>query len=150
MVIADLNIICINQTFETIYSDVSVLSVETQKRDVNSPPIYHSYNFSTADKQKGVCYTFWPEGELFFTEPFFDLKVVGNNNMILLNPVWKETLHNLICFYISRSPSNRICFFVRIQDKANNIVHEVWHKDIFWDELDTGKICFNEIYFVTG
>lgn len=149
MIIADLNIICINQKKKRAFIDKARLTCEAHNRNRSMSPVYATDNFGVADGLKGWWYTYLPSKAYFFDSPFFDLNLRDNDNAVELNPQWNDLLCTLLSFFIKESPCGTIGFLIRLQDKSDNMVHGKYCLEEFMQELRLGNIRYNELYFIS-
>jgi len=148
MIIADLNIICINQTEPCTFLPSDEVVCEMFERKSGKSPVYPMDRFDVAHSLNGWWYTYWPNEELFFEYPFFDLNLLMGTNAIQLHPRWKVDVFELLSFYIDASPLHTIGVLIRVQDQSYNIVHKQIVLEDYTKAILNGKIHFNELYFV--
>lgn len=149
MVIADLNIICIDQLGNKPCPNCNHMVFEAHNRNNTREAIYPLYDFAAAYKLRGWWYTYWPREELFFRSPFFDLAIHNGRNMIQLYDIWKDSLYSLFSYYLSISPACEIGVLIRLEDKAENTVHSHMCLGCFMEQLLAGTVQYNELYLIT-
>lgn len=149
MVIADLNIICIDQPENKPYPDPAKIVCEADDRNNAHGAVYPLYDFSAAYKLRGWWYTYWPDDELFLERPFFDLVLQDGESRIQLYDTWKDQLYHLFSYYLSLSPVHRIGILIRLQDETSNAVHGPMYLQPFMEQLLAGVIHYNELYLIS-
>ena len=149
MVIADLNVICVDQLRYNPCPDCTQMSFEACDRNSSNEAVYHLYNFPAAYKLNGWWYTYWPNEELFFERPFFDLVDHNGGGTIRLYDSWKDSLYHLFSYYLSASPSGEIGVLIRLEDDAKDFVHTHCQLQHFMEQLLAGTVEYNELYLTT-
>lgn len=148
MIFADFNIICINQPNKDCFVSDSLI-YEAHNRNNTLTLVYPEDSFADAHSLRGWWYTYWPNEALYYDNQFFDLNPSVKRNAIRLYPKWLTISKELLSFYISKSPTHTVAVVIRVQDHSNNIKHGRCSLNYFLSEMLAGRICYNELYFVT-
>lgn len=148
MIWIDFGIICIGQEQISVPSNTKNIVVEGYHRTEDSEPFYNeNYHFNTADKLLGCWYNIWLPEAICCEESFFDVAAKGIPYVKVV-PKWSKCVENVLSFYISQSPTNKIAVLLRVQDTSNDTVHPDCSLDEFIHALTHGKIKWNELYFI--
>ena len=122
--------------------------VEGYQRTIDSEPFYNeNYHFHTADKLLGCWYNIWLPAHICYEESFFDIASKGVPYVEVI-PKWSKCVENILSFYISQSPINKIAVLLRVEDISNDTVHPEYSLNEFIQALTEGNIKWNELYFV--
>lgn len=144
----DFGIICIGQEQISTPTTIKDIVVEGYQRTADSKPFYiQSYHFHTADKLLGYWYNIWLPESLCYEESFFDIASKGVPYVEVV-PKWSKYVEDILSFYISQSPINKIAVLLRVEDTSNDIVHSDCSLAEFVQALIEGNIKWNELYFV--
>ncbi len=148
MIWIDFSIICIDQAKPSIPPNIKSDDIDIYERTADSGSFYPlDYNFRTADALTGYWYMIWLPEEIKYDESFFDISE-RNCPWINVIPKWKDTVINVLEFYLNESPKHRIAVLLRVQDDSNDVVHPVCKLDEFINDLTEGNIRYNELYFI--
>ena len=144
MIIADFCILCIGQITCSICHDVSPLEVQCINRNIFREAFFSAYNCQQIDKEKGWFYLFWPDTESYKVS-FFDLM---HGDYITVFPEWQSTIRKLLLYYLLKSPNKTVAVLIRAQGYSANVVHQAYSLDEFMDDICSGQIRLNEIYYI--
>jgi len=149
MIIADLNIICVEQAKRTFPKNIDEIVVESHDRRQSCDPVYPDDNFGEANRINGWWYTFWPTDQYFLSCPFFELPCSSDPYAIKLSSAWEKEVIKLFSYYIGISPVQMIGVLVRAQGISNNVVHDCVSLNVFREKMMNGQIKYNELYYVS-
>ena len=104
----------------------------------------------------GMLYTLYPSDDLFADHQFFDVQAEHNGEdfydydcLVVIEEGWKETVTDIIDFYLEKSPSGVIGVLFRLDYPTQEQVEGVYSRDAFIENLEAGKLYFDREYFVS-
>lgn len=164
MVVADFNILCLLEESEELFTDM-MLNVSSFNMNVSDTEVIYYDSWKVIQSLKGVYYNIEPidriRDDYEYENEFFDLLVDKENKndkyyvnlikapyIVKVNRPYKESIINIIDYYIEKSPVNIICVLFRIQGKEEEQVVGIVKRDDFIPMLLNGEIRFNVQYFV--
>lgn len=148
LMLADLNIICINQQHASLFPNCGNLDIEKYDRNTSGDPVYWSDDFNTAHRLRGWWYTIYPKGNLFLERPFFDLCNDLECDLVRLYPEWQTVMSNILVYYIEKSPLRKVGVLIRAQDVTEDTVAGEFRLDEFLQMLIHGEVKYNTLYFL--
>ncbi len=162
MVIADFNIVCLNQKHEDIFdNDV----IKCDSTNLNKGKIYTYVGWDFLKCLKGYLYEIYPkardDANYGYDQEFFDFNHIDKEyddkitalcekrGQLLCVKKSEEDVIKIVDYYLDKSPVNRICFMVRIQDKEEEAVLGTMSRNEFVSRLKDGDLRFNVAYIVS-
>ena len=113
------------------------------------------WGYRLFDSIGAMRYTLYPDGDLIYSQPFFDAKIeVADANRyeckVIVQGQWEKTVVDIINFYLDNSPAGIIGVLFRLDDVEEERVFGVYKKPEFIETLKNGELYFNKEYFVSN
>lgn len=115
-------------------------------------PTMNCYGFSIFQAFRGWWYSFYTKD--IYTDCFFDIGDVYaesefGNYPLIVRSKWEKTVYSLLEYYLSNTDSGSIAVLIRLDYPKREVFHPVSTLEEFWDDMQTGKIYFDEVYFIS-
>ena len=131
-------------------NDLGIIIEETRRDRILHTMNF--YGFSIFQAFTGWWYTFYTQD--IYKDCFFDLGDVYSesefgNYPLYVMPKWEKTVYSLLEYYLSNTDSGSIAVLFRLDYPKREVFHPVKTLEEFWDDMQNGKIYFDEVYFVS-
>ena len=148
-VISDFIFVVIDQWFPSRVKHPELQIIRHNYSSLFRAKVYEE-GFPIMQSLCGIFYTVYPNNAQIYSNPIFDVNLNSSDGKpyVIVREHWIDTVVWSIDKFLGYAPRKIIAILPRLGYPEKEIFHPLQSRDDFCKKILTGKVCFDEIYFV--